>query len=41
MSRRWELIAARTAAQRVIAERGGLGVATGFYLVVVAVLAGL
>ena len=41
MSRRWEPITARTAAHRVLAERGGLGVSTGFYLVVVAVLAGL
>ena len=41
MSRRWEPVTARTAAHRVLAERGGLGVATGFYLVVVAVLAGL
>jgi ABC-2 type transport system permease protein len=41
MSRRWEPVTAKTAAHRVLAERGGLGVSTGFYLVVVAVLAGL
>jgi ABC-2 type transport system permease protein len=41
MSRRWVPVTARTAAQRVVAERGGLGVSTGFYLVVVAVLSGL
>ena len=41
MSRRWEPVATRTAAQRVLAERGGMGVAIGFYVIVVAVLAGL
>jgi ABC-2 type transport system permease protein len=34
-------VSARTAAQRVLAERGGMGVSIGFYLIVVAVLAGL
>ena len=34
-------IAARTAARSVIAERGGLGVAVGFYAIVMSVLAGL
>jgi ABC-2 type transport system permease protein len=33
--------AARTAAQSAIAERGGIGVAIGFYAVVVSVLSGL
>ena len=41
MSTRWVPVTARTAAHRVLAERGGLGVAIGFYVVVVAVLAGL
>jgi ABC-2 type transport system permease protein len=41
MSRRWLPVAVRTAAQRVLAERGGLGVSVGFYVIVVAVLAGL
>jgi ABC-2 type transport system permease protein len=41
MSRRWLPVSARTAAQRVLAERGGMGVSIGFYLIVVAVLAGL
>jgi ABC-2 type transport system permease protein len=34
-------VAASTAARRVVAARGGLGVSLGFYLVVVSVLAGL
>ncbi|MEY2434298.1 MAG: viologen exporter family transport system permease protein [Acidimicrobiaceae bacterium] len=34
-------VTTRTAAQRVLAERGGLVVAVGFYIAVVAVLAGL
>lgn len=38
---RWVTVSARTAAQRVLAERGGLGVAVGFYVIIVAVLAGL
>jgi ABC-2 type transport system permease protein len=33
--------AARTAAHSVIAERGGIGVAVGFYIIVVSVLSGL
>jgi ABC-2 type transport system permease protein len=33
--------AARTAAQSVVAERGGIGVAIGFYVIVVSVLSGL
>jgi ABC-2 type transport system permease protein len=41
MTRRAFLAAARTAAQRVMAERGGLFVAVVFYVVVVSVLAGL
>jgi ABC-2 type transport system permease protein len=41
VTRRWVPVALRTAAQRVIAERGGLVVAIGFYVIVVAVLAGL
>lgn len=41
MSRRWPAVAARTAARRVLAEPGGLAVAIGFYVIVVAVLAGL
>lgn len=38
---RWITVSARTAAQRVLAERGGLGVAIGFYVIVVGVLSGL
>ncbi len=41
MSRRWFPVTAQTAAHRVVAERGGLGVVLGFYLIVVTVLAGL
>ena len=41
MNRRWLTVALQTAAQRVLAERGGLVVSTGFYLAVVAVLSGL
>jgi ABC-2 type transport system permease protein len=41
MIARWFPVTARTAAQRVVAERGGLAVAIGFYVIVVAVLAGL
>jgi ABC-2 type transport system permease protein len=38
---RWATVAARTAMQRTLAERGGLAVAFGFYVLVVSVLAGL
>lgn len=38
---RWITVSAQTAAQRVLAERGGLGVALAFYVIVVGVLAGL
>ena len=41
MSRRWVGVSIRTAARRVLAERGGLLVALGFYVLVVAVLGGL
>jgi ABC-2 type transport system permease protein len=41
MMPRWLTVAVRTAAQRTLAERGGLVVAFGFYVLVVAVLAGL
>jgi ABC-2 type transport system permease protein len=41
MSSRGITVSAHTAAQRVLAERGGLFVAVGFYIAVVAVLAGL
>jgi len=41
MRRRWPTVIARTSVERVLAERGGLLVALGFYIVVVAVLAGL
>lgn len=42
MSRpRWPTVTAATAALRVVAERGGIAVTLGFYLLVVAVLAGL
>jgi ABC-2 type transport system permease protein len=41
MNSRGMTVTARTAAQRVVAERGGLVVAVGFYIAVVAVLAGL
>jgi ABC-2 type transport system permease protein len=38
---RWPAVVGRTAAQRVLAERGGLAVTLAFYAAVVAVLAGL
>ncbi len=38
---RWPGVTARTAALRVVAERGGIAVTLGFYVLVVAVLAGL
>lgn len=41
MRRRWFGVTARTAAQRALAEPGGLLVSVVFYVVVVAVLAGL
>lgn len=41
MNRRSFAVTAQTSAQRVVAERGGLAVALAFYVVVVAVLAGL
>jgi ABC-2 type transport system permease protein len=41
MSHRWATVTAQTGAQRVLAERGGLGVSIGFYVAVVAVLGGL
>ena len=41
MKARAIFVSARTAAHSVIAERGGLGVALGFYVVVASVLAGL
>jgi len=41
MNRRWLTVTLQTAAQRVLAERGGLLVSVGFYLAVVAVLSGL
>ena len=41
MTPRSFIVTARTSAQRVLAEPGGLGVALGFYVVVVAVLSGL
>lgn len=41
MTRRGLVVAADTAVRRVVAERGGLAVAICFYLIVVAVLAGL
>jgi ABC-2 type transport system permease protein len=41
MKRRWLTVTLQTAAQRVLAERGGLAVSVGFYLAVVAVLGGL
>lgn len=41
MRARGSIVAAETAVRRVLAERGGLVVAVGFYLIVVAVLAGL
>jgi len=39
--RRWPEVTAGTAALRVVAERGSLAVTLGFYVIVVAVLAGL
>ncbi len=41
MRRRWLTVTSQTAAQRVLAERGGLLVSVGFYIAVVAVLSGL
>jgi ABC-2 type transport system permease protein len=41
MMPRWSTVAARTGARRVLAERGGLAVTIGFYVLVVSVLAGL
>jgi ABC-2 type transport system permease protein len=41
MNRRWLTVTSQTAAQRVLAERGGLFVSVGFYVAVVAVLSGL
>lgn len=41
MNRRGLTVTAQTAAQRVLAERGGLAVSLGFYVAVVSVLGGL
>jgi len=41
MTPRWVLVSAQTAARGVVVERGGLAVSLGFYVLVVAVLAGL
>lgn len=41
MMPRWSTVAGRTGAQRVLAERGGIAVTIGFYVLVVSVLAGL
>lgn len=41
MNRRWLTVTIQTAAQRVLAERGGLLVSVAFYVIVVAVLSAL